>query len=271
MWRLPTPWAPAMVRNEKWRGVQREKWSVCSLPKSTKVFRLYAGSLTTWDRTVEHTVQFLETLPKIQTSSYVTRSSWSNTALCLARYLSFSCFFFLPKMEQLICSFFDFSIAWQAILHSYVADVLITLMQQIFLWWESFLSNYWALSASSFIPGAPGWESGQPCRRPPPSWPATSCGHPCWWSAGCPRCWRGCRPGRRGSGHRPSGRTRTGPARICRMAAAPTGTREQSAEKIFSMKFKTDFYDPPWMWHCPGPPWAASASSQLTGWQHLSR
>ena len=76
----------------------------------------------------------------------MTRSSWSNTALCFARYLSFSCFFFLPKMEQLICSFFDFSIAWQAILHSYVADVLITLMQQIFLWWESFLSNYWALS-----------------------------------------------------------------------------------------------------------------------------
>lgn len=81
----------------------------------------------------------------------MTRSSWSNTALCFARYLSFSCFFFLPKMEQLICSFFDFSIAWQAILHSYVADVLITLMQQIFLWWESFLSNYWALWAGSIF------------------------------------------------------------------------------------------------------------------------
>ena len=30
--------------------------NVCSLPKSTKVFRLYAGSLTTWDTTVEQTV-----------------------------------------------------------------------------------------------------------------------------------------------------------------------------------------------------------------------
>ena len=38
------------------------------VPSSTSVLRLNAGSLTT--------------------SSYVTRSSWSNTALCLARYLS---------------------------------------------------------------------------------------------------------------------------------------------------------------------------------------
>ena len=96
----------------------------------------------------------------------MTRSSWSNTALCFARYLSFSCFFFLPKMEQLICSFFDFSIAWQAILHSYVADVLITLMQQIFLWWESFLSNYWALWAGSIFSSYLELRTGNEARSP---------------------------------------------------------------------------------------------------------
>ena len=47
------------------------------LPSNTSVFRLNAGNLTT--------------------SSYVTRSSWSKTALCLARYLSF---FFLANHEQ---------------------------------------------------------------------------------------------------------------------------------------------------------------------------
>lgn len=37
----------------------------------------------------------------LTTSSYVTRSNWSNTALCLAKYLSRYCFFFRPKIEQL--------------------------------------------------------------------------------------------------------------------------------------------------------------------------
>ena len=46
-------------------------------PSNTKVFRLNAGNLTT--------------------SSYVTRSSWSKTALCLAKYLSF---FFRANHEQ---------------------------------------------------------------------------------------------------------------------------------------------------------------------------
>ena len=74
-----------------------------------------------------------------KTSSYVTRSSWSKTALCFARYLSFSCFFFFPNIEQFICklssmkhfscnynilefstcSFLDFSSVWQAIRHSW--------------------------------------------------------------------------------------------------------------------------------------------------------
>ena len=57
---------PFSVNRSKWWGVQRElrmKWSVCSLPKSTKVFRLYAGSLTTWgEKTVEPTSVFRETL-----------------------------------------------------------------------------------------------------------------------------------------------------------------------------------------------------------------
>lgn len=35
------------------------------------------------------------------TSSYVTKSSWSNTALCFAKYLSRHCFFLRLKMEQL--------------------------------------------------------------------------------------------------------------------------------------------------------------------------
>ena len=46
-------------------------------PSNTSVFRLNAGNLTT--------------------SSYVTRSSWSKTALCLAKYLSF---FFRANHEQ---------------------------------------------------------------------------------------------------------------------------------------------------------------------------
>lgn len=40
-------------------------------------------------------------LGSLTTSSQVTKSSWSKTALCLARYLSLDCFFFLPKIEQL--------------------------------------------------------------------------------------------------------------------------------------------------------------------------
>ena len=35
------------------------------------------------------------------TSSYVTRSSWSKTALCLAKYLSRDGFFLRPNHEQL--------------------------------------------------------------------------------------------------------------------------------------------------------------------------
>lgn len=40
----------------------------------------------------------------LTTSSYVTKSSWSKTALCLARYLSRHCFFFRPKIEQFTIS-----------------------------------------------------------------------------------------------------------------------------------------------------------------------
>lgn len=37
----------------------------------------------------------------LTTSSQVTRSNVSNTALCLAKYLSLYCFFLRPKIEQL--------------------------------------------------------------------------------------------------------------------------------------------------------------------------
>jgi hypothetical protein len=47
------------------------------IPNNTKVFLIKAGNLTT--------------------SSYVTKSNWSNIELCLAKYLSF---FFLPNQEQ---------------------------------------------------------------------------------------------------------------------------------------------------------------------------
>lgn len=44
----------------------------------------------------------LSSLPgTLTTSSYVTTSSVSNMALCLAKYLSRHCFFLRPKMEQL--------------------------------------------------------------------------------------------------------------------------------------------------------------------------
>lgn len=45
---------------------------------------------------------FYNSLPgTLTTSSYVTTSSVSNMALCLAKYLSRHCFFLRPKMEQL--------------------------------------------------------------------------------------------------------------------------------------------------------------------------
>lgn len=36
----------------------------------------------------------------LTTSSYVTKSNWSKTALCFAKYLSLYCFFLRPKIEQ---------------------------------------------------------------------------------------------------------------------------------------------------------------------------
>lgn len=49
-----------------------------------------------------HNYTILCILPgSLTTSSYVTKSNWSNTALCFARYLSRHCFFFLPNIEQL--------------------------------------------------------------------------------------------------------------------------------------------------------------------------
>ena len=50
---------------------------------------------------------------------------------------------------------------------------------------------------------------------------------------GCPRCWRGCRPGRRGSGHHPSGHTQTGPGQRCHKEVGLTGTREQSGMRDY--------------------------------------
>jgi len=67
----------------------------------------------------------LNEISKIKSTNYksfITKSSWSKTALYLARYLSlFILFFlkFLPKNEQLTGSFFVFSIAWQAVRHSW--------------------------------------------------------------------------------------------------------------------------------------------------------
>jgi len=40
----------------------------------------------------------------LTTSSYVTKSNWSKTALCLAKYLSLYCFFLRPKIEQFTAS-----------------------------------------------------------------------------------------------------------------------------------------------------------------------
>jgi hypothetical protein len=40
-------------------------------------------------------------LGNFTTSSYVTKSNWSKTALCFAKYLSLYCFFLRPNIEQL--------------------------------------------------------------------------------------------------------------------------------------------------------------------------
>jgi hypothetical protein len=40
----------------------------------------------------------------LTTSSYVTKSNWSKTALCFAKYLSLYCFFLRPKIEQFTAS-----------------------------------------------------------------------------------------------------------------------------------------------------------------------
>ena len=110
---------------------------------------------------------------------------------------------------------------------------------------------YWGLTVSPLssetdrsnflLPPSPavlGWEWARQSQPPPPSWPATSCGRPCWWSAGCPRCWRGSPPERRGSGRRPGGRTRTGPEQRCRREAELSGRRERSEVKFDERKLQ---------------------------------
>lgn len=53
----------------------------------------------------------------LTTSSYVTTSSVSNMALCLAKYLSRHCFFLRPKMEQLTVGYTECNV-WINVCHT---------------------------------------------------------------------------------------------------------------------------------------------------------
>lgn len=92
MWRLPTPCAPSKTKVRRWNvGSPTDVHNMlaqCFILKSQQ--SLYVSVLRGYNSPGTFT-----------TSSYVTRSSWSKTALCFARYLSRHCFFLRLKMEQL--------------------------------------------------------------------------------------------------------------------------------------------------------------------------
>ena len=225
MWRRPTPWAPAMVRNQEW-GLLREMFA-----RYLKAPKFSACMRAAWQPGIRQlNKQFLETQKKtnLLISDQIKLIKHS-IVLCEVFVLQLLLLFAKNGAVDLFFFWFFHCLAGNPpfLCCRCINNIDATNLFMMGIFLIQLLSSLSRLHLLS-LPGAQDWEWGRQSRQQPPSWPATSCGHPCWWSAGCPRCWRGCRPGRRGSGHRPSGHTQTGPGQRCHKGAGLSDTREQS-------------------------------------------
>ena len=165
---VTSSYSMSTCNGQKWGGVL-EKWSVCSLPKSTKVFRLYAGSLTTWDTTVEQTVFRDSEKTDLLISDQIQLIKHS---IVLCEVFVLQLLLFLAKNGAVDLFFFWFFhclagnppfLCCRCINN---IDATNLFMMGIFLiQLLSFLSRLPLLS----LPGAQDWEWGRQSRRQPPS------------------------------------------------------------------------------------------------------